>query len=180
MAETYPAECYSWFPGEPLRSKTDIECRKRFGNNLLAWATEAQVEIEASLKKAIDDGFSVGEDDAFDSVVGLFGMLQIALGQRTTGEPDDKVIREIEGWILGRGGSNIVTDVQSYTAATDPELRDWLRWASESGESSSFIRAIAEAASIADLADYALLRPALLNLKRRGCYAEGRFESIQP
>ena len=54
-----------------------------------------------------------------------------------------------------------------YSANTDPDLRDWLRWASESGEAPSFVRAIAEAAFIADLANYALLRPVLLELKRR-------------
>ena len=46
-------------------------------------------------------GFPQG-DDAFDAVVGLFGMLQVCLGQREPGEPDDRAIREIEGWILGR------------------------------------------------------------------------------
>lgn len=54
-----------------------------------------------------------------------------------------------------------------YSANTDPELADWLHWASESGEVPSFVRAIAEAAFLADLANYALLRPVLLELKRR-------------
>jgi hypothetical protein len=55
------------------------------------------------LRKEIHDGFSQG-DDAFDAVVGLFGMLQVCNGQRAPGEPDEVVIREIEGWILGREG----------------------------------------------------------------------------
>jgi len=54
-----------------------------------------------------------------------------------------------------------------YSANTDPELQDWLRWASESGEAPNFIRTIAEAASIPDLPNYALLRPVLLELKRQ-------------
>jgi hypothetical protein len=54
-----------------------------------------------------------------------------------------------------------------YSAATDPELTDWLRWASESGEVPSFVQAIAEAAFLADLPHYALLRPVLLELKRQ-------------
>ena len=40
-------------------------------------------------------------DDAFDAVVGLFGMLQVCLGRREPGEPNDRGVREIEGWILG-------------------------------------------------------------------------------
>jgi len=54
-----------------------------------------------------------------------------------------------------------------YSATTDPNLHDWLRWASGSGEAPSFIRAIAEAASLVDLPDYALLRPVLLELMRQ-------------
>jgi hypothetical protein len=55
----------------------------------------------------------------------------------------------------------------TYSAATDAELTDWLRWASESGGASSFIRTIAGAAFMADLPHYALLRPVLLELKRQ-------------
>ena len=54
------------------------------------------------LGEEICSGFPVGKDDAFDAVVGLFGMLMVCLGQRATGIPNDSAIREIEGWILGR------------------------------------------------------------------------------
>jgi hypothetical protein len=54
-----------------------------------------------------------------------------------------------------------------YSANTDPDLHDWLRWASEGGEVPNFIRAIAEAAFLADVANYALLRPVLFELKRQ-------------
>jgi hypothetical protein len=49
-------------------------------------------------------GFPQGKDDAFNAVVGLFGMLQVCLGQRAPSEPDEPVIRDIEGWILGHPG----------------------------------------------------------------------------
>jgi hypothetical protein len=55
----------------------------------------------------------------------------------------------------------------THSAHTDPELADWLRWACESGEVPNFVRAIAEAAFVADLPNYALLRPVLLELKRQ-------------
>ena len=48
--------------------------------------------------------------------------------------------------------------------AADEELHDWLRWAEENG--SSFLKATAEAALIADLKHYHLLRPVLLELKK--------------
>jgi hypothetical protein len=54
-----------------------------------------------------------------------------------------------------------------YSPYTDPELRDWLRWASESHEVPMFVRTIAEAAFLADLRNYAQLRPVLREVKRQ-------------
>lgn len=54
-----------------------------------------------------------------------------------------------------------------YTPYTDPELRDWLRWASESHEVPMFVQTIADAAFHAHLRNYELLRPVLLELKRQ-------------
>jgi hypothetical protein len=51
-----------------------------------------------------------------------------------------------------------------YSGNDDPDLRNWLRWAVEGGDVPTFVRAVAEAASIADLKHYALLRPVLLEL----------------
>lgn len=53
------------------------------------------------------------------------------------------------------------------SANTDLELRGWLRRASESGSTPSFVRTVTEAALIACLPDYVLLRPVLVELKRR-------------
>jgi len=55
--------------------------------------------------------------------------------------------------------------VATESAYTDNELRDWLVWLS-SANVSSFLRVISEAASLADLKDYALLRPTLVELKQ--------------
>jgi hypothetical protein len=51
------------------------------------------------------------------------------------------------------------------SASTDPELRDWLRWASERGNTPAFVRRVAQAALIACSPDYVLLQPVLLELK---------------
>jgi hypothetical protein len=53
------------------------------------------------------------------------------------------------------------------SAHTDPELRDWLCWASKGGNVPSFVGRVVEAAFFASAGDYALLRPVLLELKRR-------------
>jgi len=101
VAETWPAECYGWFSKDGLRGKGSQDKRREFGASLLRWADAQSVTLEDCLRKEIQGGFPQG-DDAFDAVVGLFGMLHVCLGQREPGEPDDRAIREIEGWILGR------------------------------------------------------------------------------
>ena len=52
-------------------------------------------------------------------------------------------------------------------ALDDPELRDWLCWASKGGNVPSFVRKVLEAAFFACASDYALVRPVLVELKRR-------------
>ena len=104
VAETYPAECYGWFSDRPLGSKGDPENRKKFSALLLHWAGINNVVIKDDLRKEIRDSFLTGDDDAFDAVVGLFGTLQVCIGKRPSGEPNDRPIRDVEGWILGRQG----------------------------------------------------------------------------
>jgi hypothetical protein len=52
----------------------------------------------------VQSGFgpAPGGEDAFDAVVGLFGMLNLALGLRPLDEPSGERLRRIEGWILGQ------------------------------------------------------------------------------
>lgn len=54
--------------------------------------------------------------------------------------------------------------VNMDSAYTDPELHEWLVWAEEHG--SNFMRALAEAAMVADIKHFNLLRPVLLKLKK--------------
>jgi hypothetical protein len=101
VVETYPAECYCWFfQSEPLRGKGKLEVRRQAGPALLKWAHSANVTLAPELRRTIEDGFP--NDDAFDATVGLFGMLEVILNRRNSGEPDDEGVRKIEGWIFGQ------------------------------------------------------------------------------
>ena len=60
------------------------------------------------------------------------------------------------------------------SASTDSELRHWLRWAAEGGNTPIFVRTVANAALIACSPDYALLRPVLVELKRLRRYMDTR------
>lgn len=111
VCETYPAEFYKHLgvvfslprPGQK-GGKQVQQSRKGNAPALVAWAERTGVVISTDLKLEIIDGFGPGKDgeDPFDAVVGLFGMLNVVLGYREEGAPDDEVINRIEGWILGR------------------------------------------------------------------------------
>jgi hypothetical protein len=70
---------------------------------LLSFAESAGIRLDPALVEAIHDGF--GKDayaeDRFDSLVGLFGMLNVSLGRRSPGDPRVPEIGHVEGWILG-------------------------------------------------------------------------------
>jgi hypothetical protein len=72
-----------WFSKAPLGSKRSQDDRKEFGASLLRWAGARSVMLANCLTEDIQSGFPQG-DDAFDAVVGLFGMLQVCLGRRAT------------------------------------------------------------------------------------------------
>lgn len=111
VAETYPAEYYAWLgvrfsprrPGSKVGKRQQAE-RAANAVALLAWAEAAGISLQESLRQAIREGFgaSLEGEDAFDAVVGLFGLLEVVLGRRPAAEPQDETIRRVEGWILGQ------------------------------------------------------------------------------
>lgn len=101
VAETYPAESCRWFLGRPLKGKGKLKVRKVASTALIQWAQSRGVRLLPDLAQAIEQGFPEG-DDAFDAVIGLFGMLEVVLGHRATGEPSDAATIAMEGWILGQ------------------------------------------------------------------------------
>ncbi|MEP7291401.1 MAG: hypothetical protein ABI835_06435 [Chloroflexota bacterium] len=103
--EAYPGEFYGHldvrFPAKT--SKRRQVDRAANAPALLAFADKVGIRLDPALHNAIVDGFgkdTFGED-RFDSLVGLFGMLNVALGYRAPGEPRAPEIQQIEGWILG-------------------------------------------------------------------------------
>jgi hypothetical protein len=99
IAETYPAEYYPELFRNALGRKTDCERRRSVSSNLTCWADDRNVVLTTEVRAEIERGFT--SDDAFDAVIGLFGMLDVVLGFRGSGEPKDLKHNAIEGWILG-------------------------------------------------------------------------------
>ena len=89
-------QCYGWFfQGEPMKGKGRLEVRRRVGRVLLRGAQSANVTLDLELRYTIDDGFP--NDDAFDATVGLFGMLEVLMNRRGSGEPDDEKVTKAGG-----------------------------------------------------------------------------------
>lgn len=110
LAETYPAEFYHHlgirFPrvaGQPSGKRMPAG-RQANAPALFRMAGSLGVELDPALEAAISDGFGADAygDDRFDAVVGLFGVLNVLLGRRASGEPRGEPFLKVEGWILGQ------------------------------------------------------------------------------
>jgi Protein of unknown function (DUF429) len=127
VAETYPGEIYSHLGLELRRhgGKRKQSARQANATHLLRWAAAADVSLDPALRVEMKRGFGASRDgeDRFDAVVGLLGMLNVVLGLRSSGEPDDPVVRRIEGWMLGLQADAPVPDQQNPQAASRSRRR---------------------------------------------------------
>jgi hypothetical protein len=108
VAETYPAEFYGQlgltFSSAGRKSKRRRSDRLSFSEQLISWPSTHRLELSPSLKNRIVDGFGSGrdEEDQFDALVGLYGMINIVTGCHDVWEPRLPQLCEIEGWIFGQ------------------------------------------------------------------------------
>ena len=107
IVETYPAEaCLHVGLKQPGRgwSKRSQSDRIALSNKLFEWVSRRNVALSPLLESEIYSGFGDTKDaeDRFDSVIGLFSMIETVLGYRETGEPDMPSVRSLEGWIFGQ------------------------------------------------------------------------------
>jgi hypothetical protein len=107
VAETYPAQFYRHLGLDLKGGKGSQAVRWSNAAALFAWAETAGVCLDPALVDEIEDGFGPGGsgDDRFDAVVGLFGILDVALDRRSSGAPEDPIVHRVEGWILGQSAS---------------------------------------------------------------------------
>jgi hypothetical protein len=103
VVEAYPGEAYSRLGIARGFGKQEQQSRILAGAMLLDWADYTGVELSGALRELVADGFGADAngEDRFDAVAGLFGLLDVALGLCPCPEPEEPVIREVEGWIMG-------------------------------------------------------------------------------
>lgn len=109
VVETYPRAFYKHLclsVGTLGRKKESRDARANDARALQGWERKRKdhVCLSGALRKVIKDGFGsdASGEDRFDAVVGLFGMIDVVIGELPAGAPDDEEIRRIEGWMLGR------------------------------------------------------------------------------
>ncbi|WP_211213683.1 hypothetical protein [Desulfomonile tiedjei] len=110
VAETYPAEAclhVGFTPPGRGWSKRLQEHRKNKATFVLDWLSRRPVRFTTELLNQVVDGFgsTPNGEDRFDSFMGLLSVIEVTAGGRSEGAPDDPVMRQIEGWILGQDGS---------------------------------------------------------------------------
>jgi hypothetical protein len=104
LAEVYPADAYARV-GAARVSKRDPRSRREACEAMGRWIAAAGVVPASRLERQLSDGFGprAGGEDAFDAVAALLGMLEVVLGRPGLHEPEDPIVRGVEGWILGLG-----------------------------------------------------------------------------
>lgn len=107
VVETYPAEgCLHAGLTPPGRGwkKSLQKDREKQAETLLEWIADRPLHLTQPLAGLLLKGFGAlaeGED-RFDSMVGLLSMIEVIVGGRGEGAPQDEIIRNVEGWILGQ------------------------------------------------------------------------------
>jgi hypothetical protein len=103
LAETYPGEAYGhlgvkFAAGESKRRQND---RAKLASQIVNWSFSNNVALTPELASLIAEGFGPRADgeDAFDAVMGLFGMIEVIDGRRQEGPLCEG---KWEGWILGQ------------------------------------------------------------------------------
>lgn len=103
LAETYPAEAYGHIGAKfaPDQSKRRQSDRAKATAGIGTWGARNHVAFTPELASLLDQGFGsrAEGEDAFDAVIGLFGMIEVVDGRRPAGEVK---CGGWEGWILGQ------------------------------------------------------------------------------
>lgn len=102
VVEIYPKEAYKHLnvligAGTGM-SKGNRENRKEASKHLYESNLD-RIRISRAAESWFTSGFN--SDDDFDAMMGLLSMLQIVTGQYDYSIPDDEIVHDIEGWILG-------------------------------------------------------------------------------
>ena len=74
-------------------------------------AEEHNLDLDDSIRHLVENWFSnlLDDENRFDAFIGLYGMINVILGNRPAVEPLPYQISKIEGWMFGQEGPLKVT-----------------------------------------------------------------------
>jgi hypothetical protein len=110
-AETYPAEFYAplqivFSPPRKNKKSGKRSSKDRQSNApaLIHAAHNLHIQLNSELELSIQNGFGAERqsEDAFDALIGLFGMVMVMRGLLPFSVPLPDPIAAIEGWIFGQ------------------------------------------------------------------------------
>jgi hypothetical protein len=104
VAETYPAEALRQLGLVPAGSKRRLSDRAAYIPALRAVLSRLGAGVDAAASAMLEAGFGAdaAAEDRFDSFLGALCVLSVASGRRLDFVPDDPMIRQWEGWVLGQ------------------------------------------------------------------------------
>lgn len=112
LAETYPGDAYGrvGIAFDARQSKRRAVDRRIAASGVPAFCRDRAIGLAPDLAAAIADGFErfgAAGEDAFDTLAGLLGMIDVAEGRCAAAPPEGPVL-PWEGWILGRSQATAV------------------------------------------------------------------------
>jgi hypothetical protein len=109
LIETYPGEIYGWLSDTSELTKSNQNSRAKFLHKLRHDAHANGIEISPAVWADIKDGFGpdYGKDDAFDALIGVMGLIEIAEGRRPENLPNTPSVLNREGWIVGLNAADL-------------------------------------------------------------------------
>lgn len=104
VAETYPAEAMRQRGLRMGGSKRRQSDRAMLAPALLDVIQSVGARADPDMHSAIAGGFGADAagEDRFDSLLGLLGLLAVLGGHQPDFIPDDPLVRDWEGWVLGQ------------------------------------------------------------------------------
>ncbi len=104
VAETYPAEAMRHFSLRMGGSKRRQADRTALAEPLSRAMADLGATPDAAMRAALAEGFGADAagEDRFDSLLGLLCVINVLVGRRPDGVPDDPWLRTWEGFVLGQ------------------------------------------------------------------------------
>jgi Uma2 family endonuclease len=120
LAEIYPSEATKQLALPLTGPKAKVDSRLLACGRILDLAVDAGIAVSRDVATQIKAG--CGNDNEFDALSALFGMLFVLLGRLPAAIPQDDALTTVEGWILGlmSDGPKGAAPVAKHKAATMP------------------------------------------------------------